>query len=150
MCVVRSAHVETYIARKNWTTFFVLLYYLIFFFNSQNIISRRLIQNCQLPDKISRHFSSYIRNSSRHFKIFIYLFHHTSRTCKDILRNAKRPWYSGWETPLQRFSLLNYFTWIFFFLSISVSELNANTFDSQCTNYLQPTFSLGSTYYIQC
>jgi hypothetical protein len=146
--VVRCTHVTTYITRKNWTTFCTFVLFNLFFFKLQNIMSRRLIQNCQLPDKISRHVSSYIPKSSRHFKIFIYLFHHTSRTCKDILRNAKGPRYSGWETLLQRFSL-----WIIlreiFFLSLSVSESNAIIFDCHCTNELQSTFSLGSTYYMQ-
>jgi len=144
--MVRCTRVTTCITRKNWTTFCTFVLFNLLFFKLQNIMSRRLIQNCQLPDKNSCHVSSYIPKSSRHFKMFIYLFHHTSRTCKDILRNAKDPRYSGWETLVQQFSLLNYFTWFFF---PSVSESNAIIFDSQCTNELQSILSLGSTYYMQ-
>lgn len=111
--VLYVVHTRQLTLQENIEPLFVLLYYLIFLqFATYNVTEI----NSELPTagQTSRHVSSYIRISSRHCKIFIYLFHHTLRTCKDILRNAKGPWYSGWETLLQRFSILKYFTWFFF------------------------------------
>jgi hypothetical protein len=58
--------------------------------------ARRVLHNCQLPDKSSRHNSRDIWNSWRYFKIFMYLF-------RDFWRNpVGEHWVRRWLLAAER------------------------------------------------